>query len=58
LKISKRKSISKIRNINFERSDLRSDLMKLKKEITFLGVFSIAIGAMISSGIFILPGLY
>ncbi|MBN2440757.1 MAG: amino acid permease, partial [Spirochaetales bacterium] len=31
--------------------------MKLKKEITFFGVFSIAIGAMISSGIFILPGL-
>lgn len=29
----------------------------LKKEISFLGVFSIASGAMISSGIFILPGL-
>ncbi|MBN2533830.1 MAG: amino acid permease [Spirochaetales bacterium] len=31
--------------------------MKLKKEISFPGVFSIATGAMISSGIFILPGL-
>lgn len=31
--------------------------MKLKKQITFIGVFSIAAGAMISSGIFILPGL-
>ncbi|MFP4547236.1 MAG: amino acid permease [Fidelibacterota bacterium] len=31
--------------------------MKLKKEISVLGVFSIATGAMISSGIFILPGL-
>lgn len=31
--------------------------MKLKKDISFLGVFSIAAGAMISSGIFILPGL-
>ena len=29
----------------------------LKKGITFYGVFSIAAGAMISSGIFILPGL-
>jgi len=31
--------------------------MELKREITFLGVFSIATGAMISSGLFILPGL-
>ena len=31
--------------------------MKLKKELTFLDVFCIATGAMISSGIFILPGL-
>ena len=31
--------------------------MKLKKELNFFDVFSIAIGAMISSGIFILPGL-
>lgn len=31
--------------------------MKVKKEISFLGVFSIATGAMISSGIFILPSL-
>ncbi len=30
--------------------------MKLKKTISFWGVFSIAAGAMISSGIFILPG--
>jgi amino acid transporter/mannitol/fructose-specific phosphotransferase system IIA component (Ntr-type) len=30
--------------------------MKLKKSISFMGVFSIATGAMISSGIFILPG--
>ena len=29
----------------------------LKKELTFIGVFSLAAGAMISSGIFILPGL-
>ncbi len=29
----------------------------LKKEISFFGVFSIASGAMISSGIFILPGV-
>ena len=29
----------------------------LKKDITFFGVFSIAAGAMISSGIFILPGM-
>ncbi len=31
--------------------------MDLKKGISFFGVFSIAAGAMISSGIFILPGL-
>jgi len=31
--------------------------MKLKKEVNFFGVFSIATGAMISSGIFILPGI-
>ena len=31
--------------------------MPLKKGISFFGVFSIASGAMISSGIFILPGL-
>jgi amino acid transporter/mannitol/fructose-specific phosphotransferase system IIA component (Ntr-type) len=31
--------------------------MKLKKGLTFLDVFCIATGAMISSGIFILPGL-
>jgi len=31
--------------------------MKLKKELTFLDLFCIATGAMISSGIFILPGL-
>lgn len=29
----------------------------LKKDIAFFGVFSIAAGAMISSGIFILPGM-
>mgnify|MGYP005643917461 FL=1 len=32
-------------------------MTKLKKEIKAFGVFSIASGAMISSGIFILPGL-
>jgi len=32
-------------------------LMKLKKDLGLLDVFSIATGAMISSGIFILPGL-
>jgi len=31
--------------------------MKLKKELTFIDVFCISSGAMISSGIFILPGL-
>ncbi len=31
--------------------------MKLKQEVNFLGVFSLATGAMISSGIFILPAL-
>jgi amino acid transporter/mannitol/fructose-specific phosphotransferase system IIA component (Ntr-type) len=31
--------------------------MGLKKEISFFGVFSIASGAMISSGLFILPGI-
>ena len=31
--------------------------MQLKKELSFFHVFSIAVGAMISSGIFILPGL-
>ncbi|MFC1887176.1 amino acid permease [Candidatus Cloacimonadota bacterium] len=31
--------------------------MELKKELSFIHVFSIAAGAMISSGIFILPGL-
>jgi amino acid transporter/mannitol/fructose-specific phosphotransferase system IIA component (Ntr-type) len=31
--------------------------MELKKELAFVDVFSIASGAMISSGIFILPGL-
>jgi len=29
----------------------------LKKELTFLDVFCVATGAMISSGLFILPGL-
>ncbi len=31
--------------------------MNLKKQLTFIDVFSLAAGAMISSGIFILPGL-
>jgi len=31
--------------------------LKLKKELNLLGVFCVASGAMISSGIFILPGL-
>ena len=31
--------------------------MALKRGISFFGIFSIATGAMISSGIFILPGL-
>jgi amino acid transporter/mannitol/fructose-specific phosphotransferase system IIA component (Ntr-type) len=31
--------------------------MSLKKELSFIHVFSIAAGAMISSGIFVLPGL-
>ena len=31
--------------------------MRLKKELGFMGLFSVATGAMISSGIFILPGL-
>ncbi len=31
--------------------------MKLKKQLGLLGVFSIASGAMISSGLFVLPGL-
>ncbi|MBU1218170.1 amino acid permease [Myxococcota bacterium] len=31
--------------------------MKLEKNLTFIDVFSIATGAMISSGIFILPGI-
>ena len=31
--------------------------MKLKKELTLLDIFCIASGAMISSGLFILPGL-
>src|SRR6056297_1261568 len=31
--------------------------MELKKGISFFGVFSLASGAMISSGIFVLPGL-
>lgn len=31
--------------------------MKLKKEIGFIGIFSISTGAMISSGIFVLPGI-
>ena len=31
--------------------------MGLKKELSFVDIFSIAVGAMISSGIFILPGL-
>lgn len=33
------------------------DTTKLKKELGFLDIFSIAAGAMISSGLFILPGL-
>jgi len=32
-------------------------MAKLKKELTLIDVFSVATGAMISSGIFILPGL-
>ena len=31
--------------------------MKLKQELGLLDVFSIASGAMISSGLFVLPGL-
>lgn len=31
--------------------------MNLKREVTFTGVFSLAVGAMISSGLFILPSL-
>ena len=31
--------------------------MKLKKELGFFGVFCIASGAMISSGLFVLPGI-
>jgi len=31
--------------------------MKLRKELSLLGVFSITVGAMLSSGLFILPGL-
>jgi len=31
--------------------------MKLKKELGLIDVFGIAAGAMISSGLFILPGL-
>jgi amino acid transporter/mannitol/fructose-specific phosphotransferase system IIA component len=31
--------------------------MNLKREVNFLGVFSLAVGSMISSGIFILPSL-
>ncbi|MCP4050597.1 MAG: amino acid permease [bacterium] len=31
--------------------------MKLKRELSFIDVFCIASGAMISSGIFILPGI-
>ena len=31
--------------------------MKLKKQLSLIDIFSIAAGAMISSGIFILPGL-
>ncbi len=31
--------------------------MELKRELTFIDVFSLATGAMISSGIFILPGI-
>ena len=30
---------------------------ELRKELGFLGVFCVASGAMISSGLFILPGL-
>jgi APA family basic amino acid/polyamine antiporter len=38
-------------------SSVRYCEMKLKKELTLLEVFCVACGAMISSGIFILPGL-
>ncbi len=38
-------------------SNLKELKMKLKKGLNFFDVFSIATGAMISSGIFILPGL-
>ncbi len=36
---------------------LKKDFFKLKKELTFIDIFSVASGAMISSGLFILPGL-
>jgi amino acid transporter/mannitol/fructose-specific phosphotransferase system IIA component (Ntr-type) len=36
---------------------IKADLMKLSKELDLLDVFCIASGAMISSGLFILPGL-
>jgi len=32
-------------------------MAKLKRELNLIDVFSIAAGAMISSGLFILPGL-
>ena len=34
-----------------------SNPKKLKKELTFLDVFCLATGAMISSGLFVLPGI-
>ena len=36
---------------------LKKGLFKLKKELTLIDIFSVASGAMISSGLFILPGL-
>lgn len=45
---------------NYERQTMNYDtraMSKLKKELNFIDLFCVATGAMISSGLFILPGL-
>ncbi len=37
--------------------NLKENFFKLKRELTLIDIFSVASGAMISSGLFILPGL-
>jgi len=51
------KTLAKTGSTMCENSSVDSEHKKLKKEFGLLGVFSIAAGSMISSGLFVLPGI-